>query len=235
MISNSNLGKALFSNFDFKSFNEIIFDNATITEIITTNVVWFLPQQLHIKASTRLTESKAKRSLFKQLKLSQEKQSDTIQSLIFKSYEYEAYREEIKNKESSFGDRIILIVNSISKHGTYWQGPVLLILLFAFILNGIIFIIGNQFTTFETTKSGVIHLLDAFFVSNWSAFFQILNPVFSTEKIYPGNFLGIWSVQALIALPSKKTCFIRDVFDCFFHFLNFNSFKLEQSCEFKKL
>lgn len=46
-IENSNLGKAQFYDFDFTYFSTINIKNSVLTEIVTANVTWFLPEKLN--------------------------------------------------------------------------------------------------------------------------------------------------------------------------------------------
>ena len=128
-IVESNLGKACFYNFNFNSFNIISIETSLVYEIQTANVVWFTPDKF-----SDFTDTKNRKEVFRQLKLSSEKQSNKIEALMFHAWEMNEYKKELKSIESFWGiNRFILWISQTNDFGQNWKKP---IWIFAFITLG---------------------------------------------------------------------------------------------------
>lgn len=136
-IINSYMGTFQFSNVNFNNFEEIIIFNSDITQISTASVTWFEikkleinPQNYRIKAEVidiKVYSLKCKHEICRQLKIVTEKNGDRVNSLIFKSYEMEFYRKELRlTKKWYTQERILLFANLSNDHGLNWIKPVLL-------------------------------------------------------------------------------------------------------------
>ena len=132
-ISNSNLGKTTFFNFDFSSFKTINIESSILNEIITSNVKWF-------KSSQLIADNQNKREVFRQLKYASEKQSNKIDALMFNAYEMHEFhnelvidsKKELQPDESlkNINNRISLFAGMTNDFGQNWIKPVTLLLLF---------------------------------------------------------------------------------------------------------
>lgn len=126
-VVNSNLGDMSFLNTDLDSFEQIIIEGSILTNIVTTNITWFNVKKLNSQSEKKDSLYwKKQREVFRQLKYSMEENKDRPQSLIFKSYEMDAYTKSLKLSWKSFSDVLLLNLNKYSnKHGLSWLTGVL--------------------------------------------------------------------------------------------------------------
>jgi hypothetical protein len=185
-ILSSSLGKTLFSNFNFKSFEKIIVANSIFTEITAAGVIWFEPTQIFSIDSSKKGENGVLRELFRQLKFAMEKQGDYIQALSFKSFEYEAFHKEIKLKSyrEAWQDKFTLFFGSINKHGINWFIPVIVIACLTFVSSSLITLSYFNQLHDDFSLYGIKNLLNILNLNFHHYFFQFGNPAFQLEKIY---------------------------------------------------
>jgi hypothetical protein len=75
------------------------------------------------------------REIFRQLKVSMDKQGNRIQGLYFQSQEFIAYQKELKLTHSIYmSERLILSSNKSNSHGQNWLKPIILGVLFTLVL-----------------------------------------------------------------------------------------------------
>ncbi|TAE07781.1 MAG: hypothetical protein EAZ95_18005, partial [Bacteroidetes bacterium] len=186
-IENSNLGKTQFYDFDFASFSNININNAVLTEIVTANVTWFLPEKLN---QTEEKEKDAKyyknqREVYRQLKQSTDKQGDRIQSLDFQAEEMRVYKESLKiDKKASQNDRWILWISQSNNFGLSWWKPTWVLLLCTlFFYISMVFSGKLFYMPFNPNWSGFGNMLYEIFWKNGSVFFQLFNPTRDISKV----------------------------------------------------
>lgn len=191
-IINSHLGKTLFSNFNFKSFEKMIIDNSIFTEITAANVMWFEPTQIFSADSSKKGEHRILRELFRQLKFAMEKQGDYIQALSFKSFEYQAFHKEIKPRscKEAGQEKITLFFGSINKHGTSWGLPLVAALVSTFLFTSLITLSVRNLFHFELSTVGFINMIRISLLDSWAYYFQLLNPAFQLDKIYQDQVIN---------------------------------------------
>ncbi len=162
-ISDSQLGKTSFSNFDFDSFEEININNSTLTEITTSNVGWFDFKKLNISNPSKNEDTnknnetdnntnkdiknenpktkylKNQREIYRQLKQATEKQGDRIQALAFQAEELKVFREELSNKKGSWNDKFTLTLSYTNDFGLNWLRAFYWLLGFTIVFAGLLF------------------------------------------------------------------------------------------------
>lgn len=217
-ITKSYLGKTHFSDFNFKSYKKISIAHSVLTEITSTNVEWFEPNQVSlfqqqftfsdstlkgkkINKTFGIKANQALRELYRQLKFAQEKQGNTMQALIFKRYEYEAFQEEIKytSFKSSYQDRITLFLASINKHGTNWLRPIIIIIIWTISLSFLITASISGQLHFCFSLNGLSNLIEIG-SNSLNYFFQLLSPAFTLDRVYTSSSFKISSVTYALAL-----------------------------------
>lgn len=139
-ISNSNLGKALFFQTDFGSFDLIRMHNVLLTEISTSNVSWFRPEKLESEEinEIKMQLRKAKRGsnadeiafarlalhgklgaireIYRQLKFAAQKQGDIPLSLEFQRHEMHYYKQAVANKRPIQWSEYLILLSSVSNN-----------------------------------------------------------------------------------------------------------------------
>lgn len=192
LVENSNLGKTQFYDFDFDSFSNIDIKNAVLTEIVTANVTWFLPEKLNqTKEKKDEKYYKNQREIYRQLKQSTDKQGDRIQSLDFQAEEMKVYKASLrKNRKASQNDKWILWISQSNNFGLSWLKPTWILLLITFF--SYILLVASARLYFNFQSGSVYTFFDVVFYENFAVFFQLFNPTRDLSKLFPNITLSAW-------------------------------------------
>lgn len=198
-IADSNLGKMQFLNMFFDTFKKIDIYNSILTEIITTNVKWFNPENLNQLFAIDSFEFSQKREVFRQLKYVLEKQGNKIESLKFKSLEIKLYKQEQFSQHKWWkrilnNDRFILWIGWTNDFGQNWIRPVILIISFVFVFYCLMVIgISDKLSFYPNFTLESIKVTYSEIVKYIQSYPQLLNPVHVLDKVFPDvkNF-GFW-------------------------------------------
>jgi len=209
----SNLGLTQLYFCRLIDYEKVVIKQITLTNMITSGVKWFkyksfpIPTirrefsiKFYIKCffdlnyklsnySNTIDSFQDLRELFRQLKVVMEKQGNKVQALIFKQYEMQAYKKELKLTKSFYNlERIILWANQSNDHGQNWFKPILLGVLFTILFLLLIVISSNSELSFKPS----FNLHDIRYT--WNYLFQhlkffpnFLNPAFRMEDIFKGQ------------------------------------------------
>ncbi|RQO77800.1 hypothetical protein DBR40_07440 [Pedobacter sp. KBW01] len=145
VMSNTNLGKALFFQCNFSSFDLIDLHNVILTDISSSNVTWFSPLQLENRRiiTNRLELKKAKkqrkhyeieyarnnlyralssvREVYRQLKFASQKQGDVPLSLEFQRHEMHYYKQAVAVlRPRQWSEYLILWSSGSNNYGQSW-------------------------------------------------------------------------------------------------------------------
>lgn len=148
-IDGSNFGKAQFYQVNFSSFKNILFHNNILTEISTSLVKWFTPDQfesslekhsliaykqarkskdkLKIQNSTAslVNTYRSRQEIYRQLKFASQRQGDIPQSLDFRRHEMNYYRKIVAVRNPrKWEEFLILWTNQTNDFGQNWRKPV---------------------------------------------------------------------------------------------------------------
>ncbi|WP_230150434.1 hypothetical protein [Pedobacter sp. Bi27] len=157
-ITNSNLGKALFFQTDFSSFDLIRMHNVLLTEISSSNVIWFHRSKLEtdhiseLKNKLRLVKKRgnsseiakarqilhqklaAIREIYRQLKFSAQKQGDIPLSLEFQRHEMHYYKKSVAvNRPRQWSEYLILWSSMSNDFGQSWLKALMGLFIFSII------------------------------------------------------------------------------------------------------
>lgn len=205
-IQESVLGSTNFIGVDFNNTATLNFYDSDISNISYSSTTWkdkiekFIPRldaSGHPNRKETLVQFNQKkeddeifftnrRELYRQLKNAAERQNDRIQALKFQQLEMESYRKTLSTKSgSSPYDRLILAFEWTNAFGQNWVRPILFALL------------GSLAFSFVLTcqLNGQIEVNPLF-----KTFFQILNPIYSTEKLANTSTeipVQVWAVAYL--------------------------------------
>ena len=184
LIQNSNLGKAHFFNTFLNEFEKVNIYDTILTNIVTSRVRWF--SQINRVDGNGVPDWNQIRDVFRQLKLSMERQSDRVQSLIFKREEMNALYEYLKLSKSIFnGDRIIMCLNRSNNYGLNWLKPIGLIFLTSLLFYCLIIVsISGNLTFYPSLRIVNITSTYSELIAHLSAFPQLLNPAHSLDRIF---------------------------------------------------
>ena len=196
-IVHSNLGKTNFYNVSWESFEKTIITHSILTEIITANIKWFDDEKLLTGSDEYFFEDFSQRKeIYRQLKYAMEKQGDRISSLMFKSLEFKAYKNELFvdskwwriwgwSTWKRFCDKIVLLFGQINNFGQNWIKPIIWIFIgtlffYLFIVVAISeklsFTINFSSESFNATKSEICNHI--------YAYPKLLNPTNSVNKAF---------------------------------------------------
>jgi hypothetical protein len=203
-IDDTNFGKAQFFQVDFSSFNKIIFHNNILTDISTSLVKWFSPDQLDAsreksarqlyrdakksKNKERITNETAslistyrsKQEIYRQLKFASQKQGDIPQSLEFQANEMNYYRKVTNlRKPFKWSELLILWSSQTNDFGQNWLKAFSLLLLVSFISYlpiGLLNTFELDHTKFANSFTDVVTTLKIVFIYNIKNWLIILNP-----------------------------------------------------------
>jgi len=196
-ISKSNLSNSEFQNTNFDRFSQIVISESNISELKTSNVVWF--KQTKLSTEKQLLGNK--REVFKQIKYSLERQGDRINALDFKNYELSAYRKELFSGIPWFKipfekERFILLISWWSNNfGLNWWRPVWLALVLG-LITWFLVVIGiseSMSLSFDSTR--LQETLDEF-GAYFNKFFSYMNPTHSLSRMFPETYIS-WKVYAV--------------------------------------
>lgn len=157
-IDDSNFGKAQFYQVDFSSFEKVVFHNNILTDISTSLVKWFTPEQLdegeksssmliyknaiRSKDNNKIDNSRlslistyrSKQEIYRQLKSASLRQSDMPQALDFQKHEMNYYRKIVAlRKPKKWNEYLILWSNQSNDFGQNWLKAFGLLLVFSFV------------------------------------------------------------------------------------------------------
>ena len=171
-VMGSNLGCTSFLNTNLDSFDKITVEGSILTNIITTGITWFDIKKLNAQSNDKDSQYwKKQREVFRQLKYCMEGNMDRPQSLIFKSYEMNAYTKSLKLNLQSVSDILLLNLNRFSNnHGLSWTTGVLFTVV-AWQLFYAIFVMAKDGVAFPW-ESNCIYLLADY--NYWSTAIQYL-------------------------------------------------------------
>ena len=192
---NTELGKAKFTEFDFKSFDFINFSNVSFDNIEASNVKWFEENQLQINGSFAISEiaSKRKREIFRQIKQSLKKKGNYIDSLTFQSLEMQSFSNELKYSPNilKWEDKLIMLLNTTNNYGLSWWKPTKIILLITFLIYLIILPITVDNLEFGFPRTYVEGNGALYAVwNNLNIFWQMFNPARRISIVYGDNISG---------------------------------------------
>jgi hypothetical protein len=202
-IDTSNFGKAQFYRVNFVEFKKIIFDNNILTEISTSHVKWFTPDQLekgHIKPAllnfkqrkqnkpkvvpdiTRdilISSYRSAQEIYRQLKFASQKQGDSTQALEFHRYEMNYYRKIVTlKKPRNWSEYLILLTSLTNNYGQSWLKAFWLLIVFTFasyLPIGFLLSDKMDYTKFATSYSDIALSFNIIF-ENLRLWAVLLNP-----------------------------------------------------------
>ncbi|HNW97995.1 MAG TPA: hypothetical protein PKK00_06255 [Bacteroidales bacterium] len=210
-IDSTNFGKAQFFNTDFGSFQTIVFHNNILTDISTSLMKWFTPDQLHVfnekeyeKLLIEAKKSKNKhqyenasssldlsyclnQELYRQLKFASQKQGDKPSALEFQRHEMNYYRKIVKlRKPRNWSEHLILWSNQSNDFGQNWIKALILLAACSFIcFIPIGFLNSNEldYSTFASSLSDIAFNLKIIFWENLNNWLIIINPAHSLKDL----------------------------------------------------
>lgn len=210
-IDDSNFGKAQFYQVDFSSFETVVFHNNILTEISTSLVKWFTPDQLDeggdssswliykdalkSKDKQRISDAKlsllasyrSKQEIYRQLKLASQRQGDMPQALEFQKHEMNYYRKIIAlRKPIRWNEYLILWSNQSNDFGQNWLKALGLLMLFSFVSYlPIGFLTSDRldYTKFASSISDIGLNLRVLFYDNLKDWIVLLNPIHRISDI----------------------------------------------------
>jgi hypothetical protein len=193
ILKNSDIGKCDFFDINLNEFEAINISNSNLANATFTSVAWFSYNQLN----KNIPEfKKYNQEIFRQLKFTTENQGNRIQSLVFKQFEMQSYKENLFSKykwhQRIFNqDRFILWVGQTNNFGQSWIKPVLIFILFMLPL---------YFGIMVGVSSELNYSIDLSLFSlcnTWNEFcfyFQnipdLINPVHSLKKVFPEHHIS---------------------------------------------
>ncbi len=212
-IDDTNFGKAQFYRVDFASFSRTSFHNDILTEISTSLVKWFTPEQLeggiskeYLEAYSQAKKEKDKiklkntreilislflsqREIYRQLKFAAQKQGDTPQALEFQRHEMNYYRKIVQLRQPrDWSEHLILWSNQTNNFGQNWIKAFWLLIgfsLISYIPIGFLTSPNLDYAhTFESWHDITINL-KVIFYDNFKVWFIILNPAHRINDVSP--------------------------------------------------
>lgn len=176
--SNSNLGKCEIYDVNFGAFHRITIENASIQDIIPTNVTWCSDEITHFLGRQG---SKNDREVYRQLKNVMIRQNDKVQELLYHKAEMNAVLFQLKEEGSNWSDRFILWSNKVSNaHGHSWNRAIVILLgmtLVAYVTNKMLL----GYTQFDS-RTIVKHI---------GLFLESMNPVRKFSAVYDETKKGV--------------------------------------------
>jgi len=133
LVLNSDLGKTSFHNTFLDSFSDVDIVNSNLTQITSSYIRWFNPQQI-LNKSKESNDFGRNRDLFRQLKFAMLKQGDRVQALFFKKYEMVALSCELNKAKGRSGEKFMMWLNKSNDYGQDWIRPIWLGVLVTVIL-----------------------------------------------------------------------------------------------------
>lgn len=152
------LGKTTFFNTNFRNFESIRIQDSQISEIEVIGNDWFTDSQLFAHKSHSIEKSseisnkptstsgdwiqkaiksnnaklaQKKRDIYRQLKISAERQGNSIQAMYYKAKELEHFWGELRNSKSWWQrERLVLWLSSSNDMGLNWLKPLIYMLIF---------------------------------------------------------------------------------------------------------
>jgi hypothetical protein len=210
-IDDSNFGKAQFFQVDFASFDVIVFHNNILTDISTSLVKWFLPEQLETgvesgslkiyKDSLKLKDKqriinnrysivshfRSRQEIYRQLKFASQKQGDIPQALEFQRHEMNYYRQIVKyRKPRRWNEYLILWSNQSNNFGQSWLRAVVLFIIFSFVFYIPIGFLNSSeldYLHFARSWADAGLNLKIIFHHNLKKWFVLMNPTHSLKDI----------------------------------------------------
>lgn len=159
IITESNLGKAEFFQFDFSSFDEVNIINSVLNECLFVNTTWanniktyagdqmdlYLKDRISIRQGKKIdnTETihqlKNKREVYKQIKYALSKQGDYVNEQLFHTLEMNTYNKILPWTYNNISTKTILYLSSVtSLYGQSLLRPVIFLVLINSILISLI-------------------------------------------------------------------------------------------------
>lgn len=190
LIKNSNLGKAYFFNFFFNTFSEVRVYDTILSDIFTSRVRWF--ENLNKTKDAQIDLNQV-RDIFRQLKLSMEKQGDKINSSYFKKREMEIHYRSLNFKNNT-GDLLMMWLNKSNNYGMSWIKPVIILLLIALpVLWLMIFLTSEELRLQPATSYEDLVYCINLFLMNINLYPQLLNPLNSLGNLFiDNNGVSFW-------------------------------------------
>lgn len=194
---NCDLGGARLNEFDFDSFVKIRVDNATIDNIKPTSINWFKKEALEIgiDEQTKKEEYQRKREFYRQIKQALKNNGNQIDSLLFQAREMSAYNQELKeSKETTIGDKAIIIISNTNDFGLNWLKPLAIVLILTMITYlTILPAISDKIRYGISFDSEDLKNTWHAFYSNFKVFWQLFNPVRRLDDTY-GKIINSWII-----------------------------------------
>lgn len=198
-IVHSGTGNWNLNNCDLRGLKKLIIKNSDLSGLRYLSVNWFSPAVLgfNLPAEESLPGREAKeaenrREAYRMLKEAAENQKDRIGSLQFQQEEMRAYEKFLKLTKPFYNpERIVLWASKSNDHGLNWWKPVVLAgicsipFFIAIVIGGDPAISRNDLGTWAAWKQ---------IFSHSEVFPQLLNPVHSMDKMFPGAEVhwGTW-------------------------------------------
>jgi len=211
-IEGSNFGKAQFFETDFESFSSIYFSNNILTEITTSGVKWFNPEQLHNKFESdyenKFIEAKkssskiqisvnrkmlidtylAQKEIYRQLKFSSQRQSDIASSLEFQRWEMDFYRKIVYLKRPrDWSEIIILWLSQTNNYGQSWLKALKLFIICSFVCYLPLGFFNSSLLNYSKFAHSFHEVLFNFRVVLWENlkyWFVLMNPAHSLKDLF---------------------------------------------------
>lgn len=204
IITESNLGKAEFFQFDFSSYSEVNIINSVLIDCLFINTTWannittfwgdqmdnYMKDRVRKKSriSSYLTNSitcqetrqqlKDKREVFKQIKYALSKQGDQVNEQMFHAFEMDTYNRILEWDYKSASTKIILYLSSItSQYGQSLLRPIIFLITSNSILISLLNLYHhNRFILLSEFSKHAI-------VSNISTFLWFSNPFHKADDL----------------------------------------------------
>jgi hypothetical protein len=217
-ITNSYLGNTQFLSTDLKSFDSINIKNSDVTQISASCVKWFDKENIEKNSNQvklnwnkkftfwlqslvcnvdesdlMLNEYRLRREVYRQLKFATEKNGDRIQSLIFKEYEMDSYRKELRlSRKVIDNDRFITWSNLSNNHGQNWVKPVVFSVIFTFVFYVILIVAQSNKLYFSPARNFIdFKITYSELRENLRVFPQLFNPTRAVDKLFPSaNYIS---------------------------------------------
>lgn len=179
-IDKSMLGKMIFSDFDFNSYQCIKINHSNVTEIVTNSVNWFTSEKL------KSNNPALQKDVYRQLKFAMEKQGDQHTALRFRRDEQRAYRLELRKHPTTIanmGDKMIMWLSRSNDYGYNWLKPLGFTILTVFLFYLVLAIIASPVFVWAPAI-GNLRVTIAYLYQNAPNLFLLLNPAHKTSELF---------------------------------------------------
>lgn len=212
-IKSSILGSFAFVNCQLKNYKEIIIQDSVFDQVISSGTKWFDFKQITTRSESseqnwfKRTYYNVKmlfqnspennievqnlyqiREIFRQLKVSMDKQGNRIQGLFFQSQEFIAYEKELSLTHCIYKpERLILWSNRSNSHGQDWLKPLFLGVIFTglWFVSMVISMNNNLELRFPWNSNFLTTY--KIYAEYFKGFPDLFNPTFRLDLVFPNH------------------------------------------------